>query len=123
MANVRKIKKARSADADWPEFAEWLQLALTLDTTPEDRYKPAEDRLYLLEDMMEANAFDASWLLSERQLAMWAAVYIWHERDGKPFDMRTTLFNGPNLTCLMSVLAVRAAATLPEVPFKLRNGG
>jgi hypothetical protein len=121
---VLRTSSTRNGD-DWPEFPEWLLIALTLDKIDAAAYQAAEDRIYALKNAMHERARETS-SLGDRHIAMLATIYIWHERgggDAKPFDMRTTDFNGPNLDALIQALARRASEIIPEVPFKFPTKG
>lgn len=107
---------ANASDAhDWPEFAEWLRIALNLGEMPDDlHYEATLDRFDFLEDSMLKRPAS-----TDRQLAMLVAIYVRHETL-KPFDLSTGIYHSDWHDGMMDALVARAAVALPEVPFKFR---
>lgn len=109
-----KRKLASDTTADWPEFAEWLLLALLI--SKGNATDEMVEAIYPIERAMEARP-----VVTDRQLAMLVAIAVWHEVCG--FDMRE--FQVPcsrAIEPVMQVMARRAAVALPEVPFSSGRG-
>lgn len=117
VASTAMLSPAGAAGAeDWPEFAEWLRLALaisasTSDTWEEPEYEAILNRFYALEDEMFQRV-----AVSERHISMLVAVYVWHE-CAKAFDLTTGVYCSNQHDAMINALVARAAVVLPEVPF------
>jgi hypothetical protein len=115
-APISTLSAASASDSqDWPEFSEWLRIALDLGEMRDGpQHEATLDRFDFLEDSMLKRPAN-----TDRQLAMLVAIAAWHETS-KPFDLSTGLFHSLWHDGLMNELVARAAVALPEVPFKVR---